>query len=61
MSHEAIDTIKLPKDFDYDNISISHDSENSIDNAAAENAGLSNLLQTVIDEMIDKKQKIDDE
>jgi len=54
-SQSIIDTIRLPKDFDVDDISISHDSEYS-DNQE-DNGQLTSILQTVIDELVEKSNK----
>jgi len=48
--------LKLPKDFDIDDLSISHDSEYS--GNSEDNIQLTNMLQGVIDEMLEKSKKI---
>ena len=53
---KVIDTIKLPKDFDIDDIQIIHDSEFSDDNNSKED--LSNMIQGIIDELLNKKNKL---
>lgn len=51
-----IDTIKLPKGFDIDDIYISHDSEYSETNEE-DGQQLTNILQTVIDELLEQSNK----
>lgn len=53
---KIIDCIKLPKDFDVDDIQISHDSEFSEDKTSKED--LSNMIQTIIDEILNKNKKL---
>lgn len=54
-SQNVIDTIRLPKNFDLDDLSISHDSDYSDSNE--DNGHLTQILQGVIDEMIDENKK----
>ena len=60
LKNVLIDTIQLPIDFHYDDINISHDSQNDEDSDSKENPYLAKLLQTVIDEIIDKKNNADE-
>ncbi len=46
--------MRLPKDFDVDDISISHDSDYT--GNTEDNHQLTNILQTVIDDMMDKSK-----
>jgi hypothetical protein len=45
----------MPKDFDVDDINITHDSEFS--GSEEENSQLSSILQNVIDEIMDQNKK----
>ena len=53
---KRVDTIKLPKDYDVDDIQISHDSEFSEDKNSKED--MSNMIQTIIDEIMNKNKKL---
>jgi hypothetical protein len=51
-SQSLVDAIKVPKNFDIDDISISHDSDYAT--GAANEEQLSNILQGVIDDLMEK-------
>jgi hypothetical protein len=51
-SQNVIDTLRLPKNFDLDDLNISHDSDYSDSNEG--NGHLTQILQGVIDELIDE-------
>ena len=53
---KVIDAIKLPKNYEVDDIQISHDSEFNDDKDNKED--LSNMIQTIIDEIMNKNKKL---
>jgi hypothetical protein len=55
----VVDAIKLPRDFEVDDIQISHDSEFIEDKDNKED--LTNMIQTIIDEIMNKNKKVDKE
>jgi hypothetical protein len=57
----VLDAIKLPKDFDIDDISISHDSEYA-EPGEDDGRNLTSILQSVIDDLIEQSgNKIKDD
>jgi hypothetical protein len=54
---KIIDTLRLPKDYEIDDISISYDSDLNKDKEKSED--VSGMIQTIIDEIINKNKKLD--
>jgi hypothetical protein len=54
---KIIDTLRLPKDYEIDDISISYDSDLNKDKDKSED--VSGMIQTIIDEIINKNKKLD--
>ncbi len=51
-SQAIIDTLRIPKNFDIDDLSISHDSD--FTDPSEDNGQLTQILQGVIDDLIDE-------
>lgn len=55
-----IDSILLPKGFHFDDMNIIHDSDFDENSNGRENPQLANLLQSVIDEIVEKKVDLEE-